>query len=252
MDNENQEPVHYLNNWSPLTNDKVATLKSLISKIQYALKLAESKLNLENLEDIHAEIDAQIIVTSNWLSKNKIPKSFWLNDLNQCAKTIGKLKKIVEYHLSHKEYGSFMEVSNFYGNLVSNPPTNEYNEEQYIDFLQHFNGNLDLELTFFENKFDDIDKKLIYKHFSDNLVNTGYIENSILKKFLVMAFDTKVKPEEKFDFVNNPSKQSIRKIFNDYENKISKRKIKHRSYVELLSNYFNGYNYENTNNNWNR
>jgi hypothetical protein len=252
MNDKKKQLVSSINNWTPATDDKVASLKSLISKVQSALNLAENKLNVEIMEEIHAEIDSQIIITANWLSENIVPQSFWLNELYQCAKTIGELKSIIEYHLSNREYGSFTEISNFYGNLKSNPPSNEYNEEQYVTFLKHFNGSLDLEVTFFENNFDSVNKKLVFKHFFDNLVNTQYLDKTELKNYLVLAFEKKEKPNLKFNFKNNPSKKSIRKVFNDYENNISKKKVKHPDYVMLLSNYFKDYEYDNTRINWHR
>lgn len=98
----------------------------------------------------------------------------------------------------------------------------------------------------FINEFDKVNEDLIYKHFYENLVDKGYLTNKELETFLIEAFNKKNIPSIKFDFKNIPNKKTIINIFYTYFMLAQKPHGKKPQYVKLLTDYFNGYEYNNT------
>lgn len=98
----------------------------------------------------------------------------------------------------------------------------------------------------FSNEFDKVNEELIYNHFYKNLVDTGYLTNKELETFLTEAFHKKNIPNLKFDLKNIPNKKTIINIFYSYFKLAQKPHGKKEQYVKLLTDYFNGYKYENT------
>lgn len=105
---------------------------------------------------------------------------------------------------------------------------------------------LDPKKFLFINEFDKVNEDLIYKHFYENLVDKGYLTNKELETFLIEAFNKKNIPSIKFDFKNIPNKKTIINIFYTYFMLAQKPHGKKSQYVKLLTDYFNGYEYNNT------
>jgi len=113
--------------------------------------------------------------------------------------------------------------------LINEPPTATAPEPQQ-------NNNFT-----FENNFDEVKSDFVYNYFKENLVDKKYITIKVLEDFLVMAFQEKKQPENKFVFEKH-TQSKMKKVFYDYYKVINQNSYgKKPEYVNLLCNYFIGY-----------
>jgi RNA binding exosome subunit len=105
----------------------------------------------------------------------------------------------------------------------------------------------------FLNNFDNIQPIEVYKFFKSNLVEKGYLGDQELNKYLKTAFELQAIPEPLFKLKQTPRKQTIYTIFYTYYKDIAGKKHDQQTrYVELLGNYFEGYNSDIIKTNWAR
>ncbi|HHT9079571.1 TPA: hypothetical protein ACT5CJ_002359 [Flavobacterium psychrophilum] len=96
----------------------------------------------------------------------------------------------------------------------------------------------------FENNFDpeNAKPKKVYDYFKKELVDAGYLSLEDLEKYLIMAFQDKTAPSERFSFAKKIKVKKAHDIFYRYYTVITNagngNKMK---YAELLGNYFTGY-----------
>jgi len=102
-----------------------------------------------------------------------------------------------------------------------------------------------------KNKFDKVDISEVYTHFKTGLVEKGYLTEQVLYEYLKAAFELEAIPETLFKIQDPPSKEKIYLIFYTYYvNVAGKPHGKQPHYVELLGNYFEGYNNDTIKTNW--
>ena len=102
----------------------------------------------------------------------------------------------------------------------------------------------------FQNNFDDVNSNKIYNYFKDSLVEKKYLSKETLKEFIILAFQEKTKPTQKYSF-SKPKIGKIRTIFYTYYKDVaSKPHGKKQEYAELLGNYFKGFTTEKVMNNF--
>lgn len=96
--------------------------------------------------------------------------------------------------------------------------------------------------SIFVNNFDNVQESKVIEYFTKTLVDKKYLTAESLSLYLKQAFDAKTPPSKRFSFENLPTQDRIRKIFYEYY-KITAGKPngKKRAYVELLGEYFNGF-----------
>ena len=105
----------------------------------------------------------------------------------------------------------------------------------------------------FKNNFDNITPVEIYKHFKAGLVDKQYLTEQELNEYLKAAFELKKVPETLFKIKDAPSKEKIYTVFYTYyHNIVGKPHFKALKYVELLGNYFKGFNNNTIKTNWRR
>jgi hypothetical protein len=105
----------------------------------------------------------------------------------------------------------------------------------------------------FTNNFDNIEETKVLEYFFNKLVVPKFIDKSTLHDFLLIAFDKKEIPKKLFSFNKLNTKRQIRKIFYDYYNVIAgKPHGKQTKYVELLANYFEGFDTKSIKTNFNK
>ncbi|GEJ35846.1 conserved hypothetical protein [Flavobacterium psychrophilum] len=122
-----------------------------------------------------------------------------------------------------------------------------------IKFKKHLNSLLllipqqnqtDEVTSFTKNNFDpeNAKPKKVYDYFKKELVDTGYLSLEDLEKYLIMAFQDKTAPAERFSFAKKIKVKEACAIFYRYYTVIANagngNKMK---YAELLGNYFTGY-----------
>jgi hypothetical protein len=94
----------------------------------------------------------------------------------------------------------------------------------------------------FKNNFDNVGENTIIEYFRTNLVEKKYISETVLNEFIGLAFDKKTEPAQKFSLEKLNTQNVIVQIFYDYY-KITAGKPygRQKEYLNLLCNYFNGF-----------
>lgn len=128
----------------------------------------------------------------------------------------------------------------------------------FIDFLKKRQKEIQLQQTVmfdlrsneeitstvfeFENNFDHVQAKIVFNYFKAELVDKNYLPLEDLHKYLIMAFQNKIFPNEKFLLKGNVTIGIIRNIFYRYYTEIAQDKFgKKNEYCQLLGEYFNGF-----------
>jgi len=94
----------------------------------------------------------------------------------------------------------------------------------------------------FQNNFDRVSESTIIEYFKTKLVDKKYITKSILNDYLNLAFDKQTPPKQKFSFEKLNTQNDIIQIFyNYYKTTAGKPYGEQRKYLNLLKNYFNGF-----------
>lgn len=115
------------------------------------------------------------------------------------------------------------------------------------------NANIKVEQQLFSNNFDSISPEDIFTHFKRGLVEKGYFEETELIEYLKTAFELKKKPAILFKLKHRPSKEKIYLVFYTYYKDIAgKPHTRQNDYVELLGNYFEGFDNSIIRTNWSR
>jgi len=94
----------------------------------------------------------------------------------------------------------------------------------------------------FINNFDQVNEKKVYEYFYKNLVETKYISDKELEKYIILAFQKNEKPNSRFALLNKPTNKKIQKIFYEYFKDIAGKPYGEKNkYVTLLGDYFMGF-----------
>lgn len=94
----------------------------------------------------------------------------------------------------------------------------------------------------FTNNHDDVKPTEVFQHFFETLVKTQILTVEDLNKFLLIAFDKKQTPRERFKLNDRGKKQKvIRAFYSYYTLKANKVQGIQKSYAALLGEYFEGY-----------
>ena len=105
----------------------------------------------------------------------------------------------------------------------------------------------------FINNFDNVNNVNVYNYFKKELVDKNYLSLEDLEKYLKLSFEKKKLPKAKFIFKQNRTLRVIRIIFYNYFKNIAyKPNGRQSEYVKLLTDYFQGFEYEKVKNNFNK
>ena len=180
---------------------------------------------LEEIEDFEDEAKIKSLIEFKYLSL-KNPQIFISNQGipfdEKCELEIRRLKELLK-----------LESETF----ISLPA-----EPEPID-LSKTSG---VEQTLFINKFDSVKESRVVEYFKENLVDKKYITEQVLNEYLKTAFEKKEKPKQRFSFDKNPTQGQIKKVFYNYYKVVAGKPYgKQQQYVELLGDYFSGFNTQN-------
>lgn len=115
--------------------------------------------------------------------------------------------------------------------------------EKWIDTKQNTPLNHEFTLRF-TNNFDSVPKEKVIEHFYINLVKKNLITEDSLILFLENAFDFLELPEEKIKIENRKTKNRIQKLFYHYYKEVAQSPYgKQKLYIKLLTDHFEGFNY---------
>lgn len=122
--------------------------------------------------------------------------------------------------------------------LIEDRKTSQQPEADPIDL----SNTLEFLKKPFINEFDHVPTEKVYNYFKVELVDTNYLSLDDLDKYLIKAFQEKIKPAEKFAFKGNFSIGIIVNIFYRYYKDIMQdRHGSKDEYCRLLGEYFNGF-----------
>jgi len=94
----------------------------------------------------------------------------------------------------------------------------------------------------FINNFDNVEEQKVFDYFKENLVMKKYILEDDLIKYLKAAFEEKKPPSTLFNFNKVNTKKDIVRVFYKYYKVIAlKPHGKQINYIQLLGDYFNGF-----------
>ena len=105
----------------------------------------------------------------------------------------------------------------------------------------------------FINNFDHVQNERVLSYFKTELVDRNYLTLEVLHKYLIIAFEEKTAPVEKFVINGKFTIGIIRNIFYRYYADIAQDKhgLKN-NYCELLGEYFNGFDTDKIKRNFNK
>jgi hypothetical protein len=105
----------------------------------------------------------------------------------------------------------------------------------------------------FENNFDNVEQNKVYDYFRTELFDKNYLKEETLNEYLQLAFQDNCIPKEKFNFLKINTKQTLTRIFYKYYKDIASKPYgKQPKYIKLLTDYFNGYDYDTVKTNFNK
>jgi hypothetical protein len=188
-------------------------------------------------------------------------------------KHILQVIRYLKYQINRIEVEANLLAANAYNNRDYNPQihTPEYYANCYVDYdinkrLLSLVSNLgqpepiqsepkqpDNAEFDFKNNFNIEQPKEIYDHFKSGLVKPDYIKISDLHLFLKLAFEQNKPPTEKIKFTKSQYKRPIQNCFHTFFKESRHHKGKKAIlYVNLLCDYFDGYEAKNVKTNWSK
>lgn len=204
------------------TNAFYESNKAITTEIREALEKCED-LSILFLKYI-AELNDLGVDKNEYLSFRKELRDAFDFDLGKKEK-----KEPVENHLEiAKEFKKILESIKI-ETSIKELPQQINNSETLKDFV-------------FKNNFDKVKENAIIEYFKTSLVEKKHISETVLNNFLGLAFDKKTLPIQKFSFEKLNTQNNIVKIFYNYYKTIAGKPYgKQKEYLNLLCNYFNGF-----------
>jgi hypothetical protein len=110
--------------------------------------------------------------------------------------------------------------------------TNKVNSE--TKNLNNINDNQNIEFHF-KNEFDNVNYLEVHNYFKSELVDKNYLSLETLEKYLLLSFEKKEIPQEKFIFKKNKTLKNIRIIFYNYYRGVLKIHFLQKSLISTNS-----------------
>ena len=172
---------------------------------------------------------------------------------------VSKLKLIVRdlefFHIYLTETPIEAKINNLITEFERSIDINEINQIEALKNPPQQIGNVKTDEVFeFENNFDSVKNTKVYEYFKTKLVDKKYLTIDNLHNYLKVAFENpKQPPLTKFSFEKKYFIKDIRKIFYDYFTSINTEKYSTQDkYIKLLTDYFEGFDFEKIKNNFNK
>ena len=142
-------------------------------------------------------------------------------------------------NITYDEFGIFLKEQQSKGKK----------EEPIESFINNFD---EVPIESFINNFDEVPPDDVLKHFTNGLVKKKYLTEEELDEYLKTAFELQTTPETIFKLKNIKTKRKIYTVFYKYFELSGAIQNTQTRYVELLSNYFIGFNTKTIKSNWSR
>ena len=205
-----------------------------------------NKVSLAETTDEFKEIEQQLIEfkkslekTINWDYSRVFPTALtaYKGWIDYRIEQIKEQDSLLIYTLYFKYKDLLEEVRN-----EINPPQQTAEPEAFQQQESDTSETLAVVKTPFVNNFDHVPKEKVCNYFKIELVDKNYLSIDDLHKYLIIAFQEKTIPAEKFTLKGSFTVGIIRNIFYRYYSEIAQDKhgLKN-SYCQLLGEYFNGF-----------
>lgn len=256
--------------YSIIHNDKIQSLRSFLNNTKQMYDY--QKINLCNsdfisyLKSTCYDIEVEINSTNAYYESNKAISTEIREALEKCEDlSILFLKYISELNelgIDKNEYLSFRKEIKDAFDFDLEPKKKKEPVENHLEIAREFKeilGSIKIEPSIkeqpqqtnnsetpkdfvFKNNFDKVNENTIIEYFKTNLVEKKHISETVLNNFLSLAFDKKTLPIQKFSFEKLNTQNDIVQIFyNYYKTTAGKPYGKQKEYLNLLCNYFNGF-----------
>jgi len=147
---------------------------------------------------------------------------------------------VIDIHC-HSNKSNKKEIEQKYRELKS------YADNYISEYLKNFDNIKDenKERVQFKNNFDQVEPNRVYQYFFDSLVKPKYIDESILKDYLIAAFQDKQELQQRITIRNKVTNKKVQEVFYIYYKDIAGKPYgKQQEYIKLLGNYFVGFDTE--------
>jgi hypothetical protein len=256
--------------YSIIHNDKIQSLRSFLNNTKQMYDY--QKINLSNsnfisyLKRTCYDIEVEINSTNAYYESNKTISTEIGEALEKCKDlSVLFLKYITELNelgIDKNEYLSFRKEIKDAFDFDLEPKKKKEPVENHLEIAREFKkilGSIKIETSIkeqpqqtndsetpkdfvFKNNFDKVKENTIIEYFKTNLVEKKHISETVLYDFLSLAFDKKTLPIQKFSFEKLNTQNDIVQIFyNYYKTTSGKPYGKQKEYLNLLCNYFNGF-----------
>lgn len=233
---ENTE-FRYIESQLYICNKEITIQKSIITSLErldhetfYYVRNRISETHLVYLEKLDFQGDETDEVDETELCIHATAKNF----IKFISNRITSLCSINEFLGQRKQQIENELTTNIKDTLAAHPVTLDLSKTSGV------------EQTLFTNKFDSVKESRIVEYFKENLVDKKYITEQVLNEYLKTAFEKKEKPKQRFSFDKNPTQGQIKKVFYNYYKVVAGKPYgKQQQYVELLGDYFSGFNTQN-------
>jgi len=191
----------------------------------------------------------------------KSDSSFDFHKIKTQVEKIYEVREKIKYLITKKteylqKYGRLKKDGKFITSIISYDRDFLRKCDLQLNMLEKLNKLTDDKpsVSFeFENKFDHVDKNDVYCYFKEALFNSNMLSEEDLNTFLKNAFQDKKNPNSKFTLnKKHRTNEYIIGIFHKYYKDFagSPRGTVKTKYIELLTNYFNDFDFGKVANNF--
>jgi len=203
---------------------------------KYLTKFADKE---DYISKVHEYITKRILFEHDWLNNHS---GFKIQHANE-----PKAGRIVDAFEDGQKQGYFYRAWTivFCSSQLFEPLFTETIEARNISAniqtKSDSNKDENNDVTFINN-FDQVEPKRVYDYFFNTLVEQKHIDENTLQDYLISAFQNKKIPKQRITIKNKSTNKKVQEIFyNYYKDVAGKPYGKQQSYIELLGNYFVGF-----------
>lgn len=229
---------------TPFNKTKLNILEQLADKLFFQIdQVADFEFEGKIYQNVKQKNNDSILTPENWEQYKDI---FFEQRMNQYKENYTISEKIkLELETVEKlpiNKTDYKILSDRYRNYLDNKHKLQQPETNKPDVNFEF-----------ENNFDRVKNTAVYDFFKTKLVDKKYLTVDSLHNYLKVAFENQQPPLTKFSFENKYLIKDIRKIFYDYFSVINTEKYSAQDrYIKLLTDYFEGFDFEKIKNNFNK
>ena len=223
--------------------DGISLFPKIYNEDKGTYSYAFNYANYKNTIDSSKECEARLNLIKKYLSENLYSKKEVELLLNNLILYIEENQNFI-----NEKFKSKLENSEIQKSLIEIKKFGKtikrllINLNENYDIIEGFSYSTIIALEKIKNNFDNIEIEIVYNFFKTHLVEKKYISEVDLLKYLSASFNKLKPPSKLFRLDNYRTKQDIIRIFYKYYDKVAGKPFKKQSsYVDLLGQYFIGF-----------